>query len=192
MNLNNFIFDKNKITVPNICELELLNDICIVHKILIPFNKSELFFKVIHFICAHYNMNICLINDDPKYELHNLKIDSSFYYYKYYTKNPFIKNNFCMYNPKQEYDIYNYDLVYSVGDEEFQKFKKNYDKFKDEELIKLILELRQIPDIKNINLLNNFNISLKDVFKDKNILMNVSKFYKLNNILNCNYIKLFK
>lgn len=191
MDLNSFVFDKNKIIVPNICELELDNDICIVNKILIAFNKYHLFFKVLNFLCKHYKINICFINDDPVYELNNTKVDASFYYYKHYTSNPFIENNFCMYNKNQSYDFYNHDLVYSAGGEEFKKFKENYEEFKNEELIKLILDLRKNPDVKGIDLLNDFNIRLKDVYHHPNILKNVSKFYKINNIINYNYIKLF-
>ena len=190
MNLDKFIFKGNQITVPNICELELNNDICIVHKIFIEFNKYALFFKILKFICTYYHSNICIINDDPCYNYNGVKIDASFYYYKHYTKNPFIINNFCLYDQKQTYDIYNYDMVYSVGSEQFKAYKTTFETYRKKKMIEFILHLQSNPDVKEIKLLTNFNVLFTDIFKDRQLLQKVNKFFKINNIINYNYVKI--
>lgn len=191
MNIDNFIFKDNIVIVPGVCKLELIYDMCIVNKILLPFNESDKFFKIIDYICNYYNIQICFINDDPDYIYNGVKITTSFYYLKYWNKNKFNKHGFCLYDKNQEYNIYSKDLIYSVGEDLLENQKKIYNFYSDKLMLDFILTVKQFKHVKDIKLINTFNIKFKELYHDNELLQNASLFFKLNNILKFAYIKLY-
>ena len=81
-----------------------------------------------------------------------------------------------MYDKNQEYNIYSKDLIYSVGEDLLENQKKIYNFYSDKLMIDFILTVKQFKHVKDIKLINTFNIKFKELYHDNELLQNASLF----------------
>lgn len=193
--MDEIIFNNNILLVQDIVRVRIVEDRCDILNIYITFenkNKVNLLFKWIDRICDNYNINLCYILEDPKININGNNIDYSLYCLINHSRNEFIKRGYCSSNIKQNYDIYNKDLVYSVGEEDYENLKIISQQICNKIILDIYLFLSEKIEVKNKNLILslNFNMILKDGIKNKKCSDSISKFLKKNDITIHKYIKL--
>jgi len=93
---------------------------------------------------------------------------------------------------KQNYDIYNKEFVYSIGDDVKQKFIDIYTIMCTLTLLDFVTMLQQSFDVTNLESIASIhNGLLKEILNYTIYIQKISLLFKQNSIVTYNYIKLY-
>lgn len=193
--MDDIIIEKNVFTCENICRMIIINDVCEVTDIYFTFDdktKVKKLFSTLNCVCDNYNINVCYIITDPNYNLNGINISYSLYTLLYPNYNCILNNGYTPYNDKQNYDLYNKDLVYSVGHEDYNYLKSISNFLYKRNLLDFYFlvkeKIKTIDDHLFLSL--NFNMTINEVILNEKQSRDLTLFLKNNKLSIYKYIKI--